>query len=668
MPFKVTARTILQLGAELISSDAVAFYELIKNAFDAGSPRVEINVINCIPHDSVTTIREVLAETELQFKDQKISEDTIIGIRDLFKSELELTAPNFNLLNELVENANTLEDFNEIIDESNNIEIKDTGEGMSQNDLINVYLTIGTRSRLEQRELLNASEPEQNKPRRPILGEKGLGRLSTMRLGERLKVSTTRSGELHWNVLDIDWRAFSHSSNKLIEEIAVEPRTGPKKDSPEKSGTEIHISALESEWSRDKLEQIARDEFSRLTDPFVPSFRYPVTLRFNGNVVPIVSFDKLLFESAHAVVKAEFRFDGEEILPQLVGSVDYKYRNRQKTFELDGVDLVSTTKSNPFVIRHLGSFKVELYWFNRRLLNRTEGGPEYKRLKNLVNQWAGGLMLYRDGFRVNPYGSPADDWLDLDKTALAAPGYKVNRRQVIGKVDIAARENPLLVDQTNREGLRDNDEKSVLVKLLQYILLNQLRAFLDEVDNDVKAREPLNFDDFEGRVQAQERQIEYYIQTLTERHPDVAQETEIINEILGATDNIRTLMTEANQLAEEYEKGRTELVHLAGLGLMVEIIGHELARATAHTLGTLESVRQAHLPDEINSVFDTLREQLKTIERRLRVLDPLSTSGRQTKESFDLIAWVREILKSHEAQFERHNIELKFLIEPAGDL
>ncbi len=34
MPFKVTARTILQLGGELISSDGIAFYELIKNAFD----------------------------------------------------------------------------------------------------------------------------------------------------------------------------------------------------------------------------------------------------------------------------------------------------------------------------------------------------------------------------------------------------------------------------------------------------------------------------------------------------------------------------------------------------------------------------------------------------------------------------------------------------------
>ena len=35
MPFKVQARTLLHLGAELISSDAIALFELVKNAFDA---------------------------------------------------------------------------------------------------------------------------------------------------------------------------------------------------------------------------------------------------------------------------------------------------------------------------------------------------------------------------------------------------------------------------------------------------------------------------------------------------------------------------------------------------------------------------------------------------------------------------------------------------------
>ena len=37
MVFRVNARTVLELGSELISSDIIAFYELIKNAFDAGS-------------------------------------------------------------------------------------------------------------------------------------------------------------------------------------------------------------------------------------------------------------------------------------------------------------------------------------------------------------------------------------------------------------------------------------------------------------------------------------------------------------------------------------------------------------------------------------------------------------------------------------------------------
>ena len=44
MSFKFAARTILELGQELISSDEVALSELIKNAVDAKSPRVAIAV------------------------------------------------------------------------------------------------------------------------------------------------------------------------------------------------------------------------------------------------------------------------------------------------------------------------------------------------------------------------------------------------------------------------------------------------------------------------------------------------------------------------------------------------------------------------------------------------------------------------------------------------
>ena len=62
MPFKIAARTILQLGGELISSDGIAFYELVKNAFDARSKRVEIDVEVVIPGEPYRSVRDLLRE------------------------------------------------------------------------------------------------------------------------------------------------------------------------------------------------------------------------------------------------------------------------------------------------------------------------------------------------------------------------------------------------------------------------------------------------------------------------------------------------------------------------------------------------------------------------------------------------------------------------------
>ena len=44
MSFRVAARMILELGAELISSDAIALYELLKNSIDAGSSSVALKI------------------------------------------------------------------------------------------------------------------------------------------------------------------------------------------------------------------------------------------------------------------------------------------------------------------------------------------------------------------------------------------------------------------------------------------------------------------------------------------------------------------------------------------------------------------------------------------------------------------------------------------------
>ncbi len=272
--------------------------------------------------------------------------------------------------------------------------------------------------------------------------------------------------------------------------------------------------------------------------------------------------------------------------------------------------------------------------------------------------------MFRDGFKVNPYGNPDDDWLSLDRTALASSGYKVSRAQIVGKVDISSIYNPKLTDQTNREGLCDCEEKHVFVLLLQHIM-EKFHVFLDSVDDEFKKRETLTFDELEDRVDKQESQIQDGIHLLLNKYPEVKKDPTIINSIKDAVNHIQALMENAKKLANSIENDRPRLVHLAGLGLMVEILAHELNRSTRHTLAILADADQQRNNQDISSLFATLQEELKTLQKRLRILDPLSTAGRQVKEHFDMVEWVNEVLSSHEAQFKRHGVNCSVILAPS---
>jgi len=667
MPFKVSARTILLLGAELISSDSVAFYELIKNAFDAGSPRVDIDVVVRINSDACSSHRALIQSEQNKTRNNIDKEQAIGRCRAALLADVDSSAPHAKTLKERLSQADSWENLLGLLDEANYIEIKDTGCGMSLDTLNDVYLTIGTPSRLKEREeqrdrLIRGGDESSF---RPILGEKGLGRLSTMRLGWCLHVETSKAGESNWNILTIDWRNFTRDADDLIEAIPVSPSIGQTKNDPSVSGTRILISALTSGWDKKKLEDIATHEFSKLTDPFTLSLRYPISLRYNNDGVPIRPLNKILFEYAHATVQAKFTTDDEK--PLLVGKVNYLLRNREKTFSLDQTDLLSITEaSSPTALISLGPFSANFYWFNRRILTEIEGiGSRKQVLELITHNWGGGLTVFRDGFRVNPYGSPDDDWLDLDRKALAASGYKVNRMQIVGKVDISFLHNVALTDQTNREGLRDCEEKRTFIKLLQHVIETQFRVFLNEVDKEVQARVTVTFADLEERVENQELQIEQSMQLLLQKYPEVEKDTQIVTTIKNSIDRIQEMMKDAKQLADTLEKDHTQMLHLAGLGLMVEILAHELNRATQHTLMTLANGERRQLRQDTESLFVTLEAQLKTLQKRLRILDPLSTAGRQVKEWFKLVDWVQEILSSHEAQFRRHGIKCSVDVEPA---
>ena len=140
--FKVTARAVLELGSELISSDIIAFYELIKNGIDAGSKRgVEISF-------DIVLGRRAFKQFKRELENDPASYQTI---RSRIEKSLNSDADQlYDAAIETLNGARSAKKLHAALDEiyeSNSICVSDTGSGMSLDDLEHVFLVIGTPSR-----------------------------------------------------------------------------------------------------------------------------------------------------------------------------------------------------------------------------------------------------------------------------------------------------------------------------------------------------------------------------------------------------------------------------------------------------------------------------------------------------------------------------------------
>ena len=661
MTFKVAARTILQLGSELISSDSVAFYELVKNGFDAGASRVEIDVLIRIPGVAWHDCYAAFSHSEHSSDRDQLSQ--VQAARELLLQGVDRAAPKAATLIEAIEEASTLSDLRSAFQQANVIIVRDSGSGMSLSTLEEAFLTIGTRYRRVEREKLGVGSST-----RAILGDKGVGRLSVMRLGSQMLVKTTQSGERNWHELRIDWEVFSHDTDTLLSEIPISPYEGNEKENYDLSGTELHIWGLSHSWTIGQVEELARSEFARFIDPFGARRSEVIHLTFNSTSISIPRLDTLLFTNAHATLNATFTCEESSTLldvPTVTGRIEYKTASQKTEFRLGSLDLASIANTTLSVIREIGPFQLELYWWNRRVLRAVEGIGDRKLVRMLLDQWSGGVAIYRDGFRVNPYGGPDDDWLGLDKDAFRAAGYKLNRGQLVAKLSISREANPHLVDQTNREGLQHNAHFLALRMIVKGLLEGQLREFLDESDRQARVARLESIEQLEVRTRRSGQRVRASVRQLRRLAPQEVKQAGLLDDVEQLLREIDQTFRNARLRVQAYEQERERLVALAGTGLLIEIVAHELNRATTNALGMVSDAAQNPNLAPARTILTTLGAQLRTLRTRLTVLDEMSVSGRQVKVSFNLVEWVEGIIEGHRAQFERHQIQFELHTRPS---
>lgn len=683
MTFNVKARVLLELGAELISSDSIALYELIKNAVDAGSEIVEIrfNValtptghrvlqssLKSLPPE-VRLRRDYLQDAVSRYFDPSCSAATKLA----FVDAMEGCSPT--------KAARLAKQF---FRENTFIEVEDWGHGMSLADLNSKFLTIGTPNRANQR--MQAGQPVK------LLGEKGIGRLSAMRLGLYMEVITGIEGEneTNWSCLTVDWSKLRDDPNLDLGEFPVTPEPGGEKG-PDDAGTLIRMADIQSNWSVSRLATLARSEFSKLQDPFDRTAEIlDLRLSFNGQPVTAVEeLDTEWLQKWHGHFKIKFSYEkknpGDNLdlrkMPVLRGTAEFRVSGSEdnesnefideKEISASGDGLYSLLASAEYPVSGaandparyagidtLGPFEAEGFWFNRQREQR-ELGDNYEHFKAWLQQWAGGLLMYRDGYRVYPYAEPDDDWLELDQRALRRKSFKLNRGQFVGFVRVTSQDNEELRDQTNRQGLCDSPELRALIQCLQHVIWKELGALVTKHEEKAATRSLSTVREIEKQVAEKARDAKGKLRELAKRAP---QEHETVAELRGYVEELEAAWAAAKK-AIKRQQGQAELyLHLAGVGMLLEFVIHELNRVTHATLTDLNSVGASALPPGLRS----LSRQLQTLDKRLRILDPVSTPGRQRKEETDIADVLTVLVDAHEQQFERHHITPRIVVRPEG--
>jgi len=429
--------------------------------------------------------------------------------------------------------------------------IYDDGHGMGRDILLGPWLEPATDHKSSTGVGEFAGERSPRGRRR--LGSKGVGRFAAQRLGEHLLVRSRQArnhgvleAEFDWNLLD--------GSDRYLDELVV-PWRELKVERRYRRGTLLLISRLRDTWTEERFERL-RLALSRLLGPGLGD-EFRIELIINGTREEVKPFIDAL--SPMYSIEGSVADDGfcQVTYRDVTGSLEEWHRS---------VLWPHKDTCGPF------KFKISSWDLDREALEyffrKAEIGLGLRDFRRVIRDHSG-VSLYRDGFRILPYGEPDNDWLRLDRRRVNNPTLRLSNNQILGWVQLTADDNPLLQDQTNREGLVANAAYShlqqVILELISYL---ETRRFT--------ARRSFGHGNRSGNPSAQPpRFIDEDLEELAVR---LAQHTEVTGDILPAFRDALSRGAERNlAFVQRY-------LRLAGAGYLSSRVVEELVHPTRQAL------------------------------------------------------------------------------------
>ena len=363
------------------------------------------------------------------------------------------------------------------------ISITDDGHGMSLDDIRLKWMEPATASKVKDR----------HSPRkeRKMMGSKGIGRFAAAKLGAKMALTSTvgtEEGNASVLIPELDWSIFN--DDVYLSDIAIDYLV---QGTTESTGTMIEIIQLHEDWTKERLSRLY-SELRRLLSPFSASQEkadeFRVFLDLSDCDRNSTGFDPqdIIEDDDADLADGTYRGQGHRVFPfPLLSACDY---------ELSGTIAADGSFEGSFTIHRAGrgaqaikmpgagiegsestgNVEVQLYLFDREAdalkSNMREAGLgdlNAKEARQLLDSISG-VAIYREGFRVRPYGDPENDWLALDTRRIQDPSLRIGHNQVAGYLKIEGEQESNLFERSSREGFEDNAAFQNLARLVKRLL------------------------------------------------------------------------------------------------------------------------------------------------------------------------------------------------------
>lgn len=504
---QVNARHISQLGRELVTDYVTALTELVKNSYDADSEIVELIFDNT--RSGMGSI--IIADTGSGFTADDIEKKwAVIGTNNKVKNPY---SPKFNRrcvgkkgigrysVERLAEYC-TIYSFSEkgepikYFTNWNKYEGIDLNELRQRVEILKNNLDFESAKyikRIIEYLLLNRNVEEQHKRtiREDVLLnndlayplfykeeiikniEEYLFPICTDYIDLEEKVSEVKN-----IVEELKGEELEYFYNKLVD---LYSRNDECNCTPPYTGTFIVLDNLRDEWRLEDIEKVNK-EFRLLISPFKEKNNFSLYISAPEYNLYEVKLENNILKQRYAKVDAKLVSCKEK------GSGNTSlFSARYK--DANGVELNFNDTLENYIC---GDLEITIYYFLRDKSLKFEG-LKVKEAKEVLDAFCG-VKIYRDGFRVRPYGEEGNDWLLLDRTKIKDPhSYRVGNNQVIGEVSINSDDNPLLVDATNREAIIENDAfnqlKEIVKRCIRIIEQHRYDEYLKEKNQSLISKE-----------------------------------------------------------------------------------------------------------------------------------------------------------------------------------